>query len=253
MHARTKISFLVVNYKSKDVLKKCLHDLEAVCEEKDYEILVANNDTDTLSINSENVTVFEGGINEGFGKAHNKIANHANGEVLCILNPDTYNFSQNFCQLADLLTDKSIGIVAPQVLTPGGELQLWSVGKEVSPFRVIFDNVFSPAKEKPRSEKIGWVTGAAFMIRKADFLEVAGFDENFFLYFEDVDLCRRIKSRGLQIVHADDYFVTHIAGESVESTTKQKSQYYTAQDQYFQKYYGKTIAKIMTLLRRLTH
>jgi N-acetylglucosaminyl-diphospho-decaprenol L-rhamnosyltransferase len=78
----------------------------------------------------------------------------------------------------------------------------------------------------------GWVSGVALMVRRAEFLAVGGFDPAFFMYYEDVDLCRRYRARGLELERVVEACVVHEGGRSRVSARAQKRAYDRSQDLY---------------------
>ena len=89
------------------------------------------------------------------------------------------------------------------------------------------------------------------MLQRADFLEIEGFDERFFLYYEDVDLCRRAKRAGFSINKSHLAVFDHHGGLSHESRGEQKQAYFRSQDLYIGIYYGRRWVRVMRLLRAL--
>ncbi|MDO8529729.1 MAG: galactosyltransferase-related protein, partial [bacterium] len=84
------------------------------------------------------------------------------------------------------------------------------------------------------------------------FQEINGFDENFFMYFEDVDLCKRVREKGYKIIYLPEFIVKHLSGKSLKNKREQKRYFYSSQDYYFEKHFGKMTSNLVKLLRRLT-
>ncbi len=232
-----------------------IDDIKVVVSGYDHEFIVGNNDVRPLNIARENTRVCENKENLGFAKAHNKIATIAKGEVLCLLNPDVYAPSENFTSLCDGFTNSEVGIMAPQIMTPSGSVQPWSFGNEITPLEILRTNIIKNTHhDKPtRKEMVDWVTGAAFMIRKEVFEKIGGFDEKFFLYYEDVDLCRRVRQNGYTVEINPEVKITHEKGQSSSDQKRQKKHYFASQHHYLKKNYGTAIAQTMKVLRKVTH
>lgn len=248
------ISFLIVNYNSRDVLSRCLRELGTLLRGVRYEVLIANNDVEPLTVRDPRCVIHHIGENIGFGRAHNYLAKRATGDILCILNPDTYAFSKNFLTLANEITPKG-GIVAPALLERDGSRQPWTMGGRVTPLSIIATNITKRPKPWLRdvSCHTEWVSGAVFFIPRTLFLEVNGFDEGYFLYYEDVDLCRRIRDRGHTIIWNPNVTVTHTSGASTRDTDIQKKHYFTSQRFYITKFYGSLIGTLFYIVRKLIH
>lgn len=266
-----KLSFIIVNYKSREYLNRCVASIFKNVRGVDFEIIVVNNDEESISKNSffipfslssgslkreqffEKVKVVEVSKNKGFGSSCNNGVKKAGGEILCFLNPDTEILSDNIKELLSEFIE-SVGVVGPKVIDESGEMQKWSVGKNIDLIEVLKNNFgFSESKKVWESDKKmepDWVTGATMLIRKNLFLKLGGFDEKFFLYFEDIDLCKRAQKAGKSIIYFPKFKVKHIGGKSSRNKKEQKKEYYKSQDYYFEKWYGKKTSWLLGFLRK---
>jgi GT2 family glycosyltransferase len=95
------------------------------------------------------------------------------------------------------------------------------------------------------------VSGCALFLRKDLFEELSGFDESFFLYYEDIDLCRRAKEKGITVSYRSDLPLIHLGGKSQPSLQAQKREYFRSQCRYFQKHrpYGERL--LLPLFQKL--
>lgn len=254
-----KISFIIVNYNSEDFLRKCLESLRQNITNEAYEVIVVNNDPVDLKKEDwnsfPNLQIINRTANDGFAKACNAGSRIANGEFLFFLNPDTELKSSTISELLTALGEPSVGIVAPKLITRDGETQPWSVGYSVSLWDIVKNNFGHVTSKKLWQQEVpnevDWVSGAALAISKKLFDTCNGFDENFFMYFEDIDLCRRVQLRGQKILRLPQVSILHIGGQSYCDEKKQKAQYYVSQDYYFKKHTGVISLFFLTLLRRL--
>lgn len=268
MHEKKPIlvSFLIVNYKSLAELERSLRDLNTVIAQDTCEILIANNDPIALPSSlkkiipkAAHIEIYNLSDNRGFGAANNHIAAQATGKYLFFLNPDTYAFAGSYQDLMREIQRKACDIIAPVILNADGSLQMWSSGDAVTPSQIILNNLRK--KEVVSTERsddtgvveVDWVTGAAFLMKKADFDAVGGFDEKFFLYFEDIDLCKRLRDHGKKIAVSGSLTLKHTSGASAVSKVAQKKNYFAAQNYYLKKHYGKITAKTFALIRSITH
>ncbi|HAR99610.1 MAG: glycosyl transferase family 2 [Candidatus Moranbacteria bacterium GW2011_GWC2_37_73] len=249
------VSIIITNYKSERHLSRCIQALQSRSDGSLFEIIIINNDTAPITsiLPIENIRLIENGINEGFAKACNRGAKIAKGGILFFLNPDTELIKGNITDLLAALENKSVGIVAPQLTIPSGEIQKWSAGYEINLCNTIKNNLgFIKGKnlwEQNNIIEADWVSGAAFLIKKTLFDEISGFDENFFMYFEDVDLCRRVKEKNLSILVLPLIQVLHIGGQSFQNSACKKKYYYASQDYYFKKHFGNCSLFFLKLLR----
>jgi GT2 family glycosyltransferase len=247
------ISFIIVNYESRQFLERCLASIRNHTPAATCEIILINNDALPLE-NLPDVKIIEAGSNGGFAKACNAGGREARGEFLFFLNPDTEILDFSFDSIAQALRNPAIGIAAPRLLTSSGAVQPWSIGYAITLLDTLRNN-FGYIKSRrlwseTASGEVAWTSGAALAISKKLFAQCGGFDENFFMYFEDVDLCLRVQLSGKKIMLLPDIRIMHIGGQSVLDVKKQKQDYYRSQDYYFQKNFGTLPAFLIKFLRK---
>jgi len=222
------ISIVIVNYHSKDKLFNCLRsikesDLGGLSLET---IVVENNSGDDLRSWQKdfNFILIESPHNLGMGGGNNLGIGSAQGQYILVANPDLVFSSQAIRRLYDYLqTNSQVGLVAPKLINPDGSLQYscfrfphffmpfarrTSLGKFFSAY---LDQYLMKDQEHDRTMAVDWVLGACLMVRRngVAFIEPNLFDERFFMYFEDTDLCRRIWQQGGQVVYLPTAVVTH--------------------------------------------
>lgn len=151
---------------------------------------------------------------QGFGANHNAAFRHARGDYFCVLNPDIRLDASPFPVLIQALQDARVGIAAPMVCSSAGEVED-SVRRFPHPGTIL-------AKAAGRGHQpdyalvdavtpVDWVGGMCMVFRRDTFAQLGGFDEGYFLYYEDVDLCARAGRAGLQVVACRDARVIHDA------------------------------------------
>lgn len=258
-----KFSIIIVNYNAKNLLKDCLNSILKYKNNYQLEIIVVDNDSSgsgleiiknefseiKLIINQENL---------GFAKANNLGAKNSCGDLLFFLNPDTLLKEDIFKRTVDVFeSNPKVGIVAPQLVLPNGQLQPWSCGYEQK-IRYLIKNKFcqnfrrSPVPDYPIARLPDcptWVSGAALIVRKDVFGKVGGFDENFFMYFEDRDLCQRVRKIGYEIKILLEIKIIHFGGKSLASNKSRKKLYYQSQSYYWRKHYGLAVSLLLRLIR----
>ncbi len=250
------ISFIIVNYNSRRELKKCLDDLCQINEADRCEVIIINNDTKKLSLpqyNFQNQIIHEVNQNIGYGAANNIGLKYINNEIVCFLNPDTHSFCADITIITKHLTDEKT-IAMPQICTESGQSEPWSVGENISLLRLLGNNVGLYKKPWLSKQKISvsWVSGAALFTTAKLMQKLNGFDEDFFLYFEDVDLCKRATALGSKIYYLPQFNIIHTGGiSSKKSTKKQKRCYYKSQDLFFQKHLGAFQTYLLRICRFL--
>lgn len=238
------LSIIIVNYRSEQYLKSCVASLFKYLKNICFEVIVVNNDEQEylkdVSVQFPQIKIINHQKNIGFGAGCNLGAKSAQGEVLLFLNPDTEIKDGNIIKVVDKFKENSnVAVIGPKLLTEEGEIQWWCAGKEVT-LKQIVKNNFGVVESKKiwETEKeifTDWVSGTAIALRKKIFMEVGGFDEKFFMYLEDEDLCRRIRSSGHKVLFCPEVAVLHRGGKSRHSLVRQKIQYYKSLGYYFKK------------------
>lgn len=238
------LSVIIVNYRSEHYLERCIASVYNYLEKDIFEIIVVNNDIcedlKRTSSNFAEIKIINQQRNIGFGAADNKGAREAHGKYLLFLNPDTEILSAEAVKILDKFAEnKKIAAIGPRLLTDKGKTQEWCAGKEFTLWELIKNNIgLVESKKIWESQKeifADWVSGAALFIRKEIFESIGGFDENFFMYFEDEDLCKRIRRAGYNVVYFPQVSILHHGGKSRKSPLKQKKQYFASLFYFFWK------------------
>ncbi|NJD05153.1 MAG: glycosyltransferase, partial [Methylococcaceae bacterium] len=164
------------------------------------------------------VRLVENAIPKGFGENHNAAFRLARGEYFCVLNPDIRLTCDPFPDLiARLEASARPGVIAPRVVSPGGELE-----DSARPFPSPVSIVAKALGHNPDRDRLGvrlnddalavdWVAGMFMLFPRAVFAELGGFDERYFLYYEDVDLCSRLQAMGRDVRVSGAVSVIHDA------------------------------------------
>lgn len=229
-NSKPKLSIIVVNYRSEQYLENCVASVFKRLKNINFEIIVVNNNNLDIQCPS-GARIINVGKNIGFGAGCNLGVKNAQGRYLLFLNPDTEILSGNLANILNKFKeDQTIGAIGPRLTMENGETQWWCAGKEFSLWRLIKNNLGIIESKKIWESKTGvfadWVSGAALVITKKIFDNIGGFDENFFMYFEDEDLCKRIRKRGYKVLYYPETSVLHKGGKSRRSFLRQKLQFF---------------------------
>jgi len=201
----------------------------------DYEIIVSDNaskDKTVRIVYSEfkNVRLIRNRRNIGFAASNNKAVERAAGEYLFFLNPDTVMINDAVTILKNYLTEhKDAGCVGAKLEYYDGRHQYScrkfpnylnvffgrrSVFRTIFPSNPISKSYMMESLDYTKVQKVDWVMGAAFMVRKNEFCDIGLFDEQFFLVVEDTELCYRMKCRGFNVYYVPDAKIKHYHGGS---------------------------------------
>jgi N-acetylglucosaminyl-diphospho-decaprenol L-rhamnosyltransferase len=222
-----RITAVVVSFNVRDLLRKCLWSLQATAEPcRAVVVDNASRDGSAEMVRrefpaGELVALAE---NVGFARAANLGAGRAATPYIFFINPDAEATPAAPAALADFLdTHPAAAVVGPLVVGPDGspestqrdEPTAWNLAREHLP---LLKNVTSRRAGHNLRRRTDWLVGAALMVRRDAFVRVGGFDESFFLYYEDADLCLRLRDAGHEIWFEPGARVVHVGGASALPT-----------------------------------
>lgn len=234
-----KLSILIVTYNSSSTIGACMDSVLQELNELNAEVIVVDNNSSDATVSlldefsSENakLRIKTNRTNRGFAVGNNQALEMARGQHILILNPDTI-LQRGVLNdlLIELERDVNIGAVAPQLQFPDGRIQ--RTCRRFPRHRDVIYNVFGLANLFPGSRQFnGWKmgdfdhktrhevdqpAGAALLVRGDLLRSLNGLDENFPMFFNDVDLCKRIKNAGFTIWYLPEYAIQHLGGVSVK-------------------------------------
>ena len=229
-----ELSVVVVSFNTREVLRECLDKLEAELEGIAAEVIVVDNasrdgSADMVEALFPRADVVRSTVNLGFAAANNVGFRRARGRYVVLLNSDAF-VGKNALRIGLRRMDANprIGMAGAKLLSRDGSLQpsarlfptllneflvLSGLATRYPSSRFFgrFDRTWA---DPDRAALVDWVPGAFAMIRRNVLEAVGHFDERFFLYYEEVDLCRRIREAGHEVAYWPDIQVVHLGGES---------------------------------------
>ena len=230
------LSVIIVSWNVKDDLPACLMSLYENRPQADFETIVVDNAStdgtvDLLKEQFADVILIANTENRGFAAANNQAIRIAKGQYLFLLNPDTIVHPQSLDNLITVLDEKpTAGACGPRLIDADGTTHP-SVGyvptfrsllysktffRSFGIFRSHYKKVTANKLNYDKRSEVEQLSGAALMVRRSVFDEIGLMDEGFFLYYEDADLCLRIRKAGWKIVYVPEAVITHIGGTSSE-------------------------------------
>ena len=212
------ISISVVSHFQIDLVTHLLGDLEAYCKDSNFELILTLNLDEALPFALESfahhIRLIRNAVPMGFAANHNQAFRHATGRFFCVLNPDIRLQTSPFKALLACLVDSSVGVVAPLVLGENGEVED-SARRFPTPLKILYKAFGRSQRSDYAIQAIpiypDWVGGMFLLFPRASFERLCGFDERYFLYYEDVDSCGRLRLLGYAVVLCPQAMVTHHA------------------------------------------
>lgn len=218
-----RVTFIVVSYRTRDLLAGCLASIKAYGG--DGPTLVVDNASgdgtaQMVARDFPAVRLIAAEENLGFGRACNLGARTALTPFLFFLNPDARLHADTVPHLLTYIENhKKVAVVGPLLRDAAGGLEP-SMRDEPTPGRLlrenlpIWKNFAAKHRRHDRPRRCDWLVGAALLVRRDAFASVNGFDESIHLYYEDADLCLRLRDAGWETHFTPDAAVTHVGGAS---------------------------------------
>jgi N-acetylglucosaminyl-diphospho-decaprenol L-rhamnosyltransferase len=217
------LTISIVSHGQMALVLPLLHDLEQVHGQTPLEVILTLNIPEPMACTagefSFSLRTVRNTQPRGFGANHNQAIALARSAVVCILNPDIRIAHNPFPELVALLKNPLVGLVAPAIYTPTGQLEN-SARRFPTPWGIARKAIArkrQPPPDYPVQDSVlypDWVGGMLMVLSTALYRSMGGFDEKFFLYYEDVDLCARIRLAGLEIALLPHTGVIHGAQRS---------------------------------------
>ena len=247
------VSIILVNYNGADVLPDCLNSLNKFIPKHNCEIILVDNDSQDNSIdlvtdNFPDTKIIRMSRNCGFGAGNNAGAKIAQGKFLFLLNTDITLNNNILPHLLDLMENRlDVGIIGTKLLFPDQSFQL-SVAPAISIqgefisrklHKIAANKEYLQQVEKKYIfiQELDWVSGASLFICTELFHDLGGFDETFFMYFEDADLCQRVINKGYKVLYTPEVSLIHIRGHSMKKNADVMAvEYRRSQIYYYQKH-----------------
>lgn len=232
------VSVSIVSHGQLSLVELLLNHLQEFCD-TDYEIIITLNIEEKILFDLDSypfsVYVIRNLRPRGFSENHNSAFAVSSGKYFCVLNPDIRLTVNPFPALIAAFQNKKTGVVAPKVLGPTGALED-SIRSFPSPLSILAKLLTYKNKHIDIEKLIvrpHWVAGMFMLFDNAVFSEINGFDERYFLYYEDVDICARLRLAGYRIVYSPEVTVTHEAQRTSHGNLKYLRWHLLSMTRYF--------------------
>jgi N-acetylglucosaminyl-diphospho-decaprenol L-rhamnosyltransferase len=258
------LSIVVLNWNVRDLLDRCLASLRS--DHGALEIIVVDNasrDDSVAMVRAKypQVTLIANAENRGFTGGNNQGIEAAHGRYVMVLNPDTEVLGDALDRLVAYLDGHpDVGAIGPQLLNPDRSIQssrrrfptlstaffesTWLQG--IAPRRVL-THYYMDDVPATTTHEVDWLNGACTVFRREVLERVGVYDaQNYFMYSEELDLCRRVKEAGWKIVYLPEAQVVHYVGQSSDQAAAARHIYFqTSKVHYFRKWHGACVADLL--------
>ena len=248
-----KLSVVILNYNVRYFLALCLQSVQAALKDIPSEIIVIDNNSpddscDMVRTNFPDIKLIENKENVGFSKANNQAVAVAKGEYICILNPDVVVAENTFHNLINFSKSKSDhGIIGCRLIDGSGAFLPESKRNFPTVF-IAFDKLFGTSQhyyakqiKELETMPVDVLPGALMFLKRSLYDNLGGFDEDFFMYGEDIDLSYRVQKLGLNNYYLGDTTIIHFKGESTVKNRVQSKRFFHAMKLFYQKHFNTNI------------
>lgn len=247
-----KLSVVILNYNVRYFLEQCLRSVQIAIADIDAEIIVIDNDSKDGSCAMvkeifPTVTLIENKENVGFSKANNQAVAVAKGEYVCILNPDTAVASDTFLKVIEYAEGiENAGAIGVYLMDgtgnflPESKRNLPTPKVSLMKLSGFSQNYYSKLDENAIGE-VEVLVGAFMLLKRSVYNEVEGFDEDYFMYGEDIDLSYKITKAGYRNHYFGSTTILHYKGESTQRDEVYFERFYGAMQIFYRKHFHKNI------------
>lgn len=274
-----ELSVIIVNWNVRDLLRRCLQSVvgsdalfiaagaagEPASRGQGWaaEVIVVDNASsdDSVAMLAREfpwVRVIANSVNAGFTRGNNQGLAVSRGQYVLFLNPDTELAADALSQmLTYAAAQPQVGIIGPQLRYGDGSLQSSrrrfpalatfflesTVLQRWWPRNRVLSRYYMLDRPDDAVSEVDWVVGACMLVRRAVLDQIGGFDEGFFMYSEELDLCRRAVTAGWRVVYLPAAVVTHYEGKSSEQVVAARHiRFHRSRVRYVRKYHGAAAA-----------
>jgi GT2 family glycosyltransferase len=240
------VTVSVVSHGQNGLVNQLLADIDLECRTP-LELVLTENAPDTQALRqsaSFPTTHISNERAKGFGANHNAAFRHCRTPFFCVLNPDVRLNSDPFPELTRILADSRVGAVGPLIRNRQGVIE--DSARLFPTPAALLKKLLSREAEGPDYPvdrgplSVDWIAGMCLVFRSETYTRLAGFDERYFLYYEDVDLCRRLRHRGLAVIYDPSALVIHDARRASRRNPRLALHHARSMARYFLSTFGKT-------------
>lgn len=265
--SKPDLSIIIVNWNTADHLERCLASIVQSANADSVDVAVVDNASSDASVSVveskfAGVRLIRNRANVGFTRASNQGILASAGRYVLLLNSDSVVARGALAALVGFM-DKhpDAGACGPRLVRPDGTIQPYGFGGDPSLSYLLARGLRRLLFGRPLHDwaidevhSVDWVSGACIILRREALNKVGLLDEGFFMYFEDNDLCLRLRERGWRVYYNPDVSVIHLGGQSLAQNPEAPEAYYRSLDHFYSKHYGpvaRAVMRVWLLVYRL--
>lgn len=255
------LSICIVSWNTSEKLRECLQSIYRHTEGLNIEVLIfdnasSDNTVEMIKNNYPQVILIDNQTNIGFGRGNNALIIKSKGKYILLINPDIIIIEPCFKKMIGFLkANPQAGVVGCKLVNMNGSIQKSYFEKFPTPISELFWgmmlhkiynlSIFHTKKNITSDVEVAWLVGGCMLFRRDILKTIKGFDERYFMYGEDLDLCFRLRKMDLKVYYLPKITMLHYHGSS---SKKQKKRYYAAVLQresvykFMKNHYGKITA-----------
>jgi len=259
------LSIIIVSWNVENYLRKCLHSIFANGKDLRFEVIVIDNasqDNSVEMVRKEflDVNIITNQKNRGFNAANNQGILVAKGRNILLLNPDTIIPDKDLLKgMVDVLDQNTkIGAVGPKVVSADGkaiqlacarsDTNLWTVFSDRIVEKKIYNSKWLREKYYHTPRHVSTLSGSCMMFKKEVVDKIGFMDEQFFMFLDDVDYCKRIRDAGWKVHYMPTLEIIHFGGESSgQNLERVTMEMHRSLKRYFQKHFGMVTVLLLDL------
>jgi GT2 family glycosyltransferase len=248
-----KLSVVILNYNVRYFLELCLQSVEAALEEISSEIIVIDNNSkdgscEMVKEKFPSVVLIENNSNVGFSKANNQAVQVAKGEYVCILNPDTVVAEDTFKSILNFADQQiNLGIMGCRLIDGSGKF-LPESKRNIPLVNIAIKKISGNSKAYYANQikefdtaKVEILVGAFMILKRTLYNSLEGFDEDYFMYGEDIDLSFKSLKKGYDNYYFGQTSVIHYKGESTRRNVVYLKRFYGAMQIFYKKHFKSNV------------
>ncbi|MBT3514019.1 MAG: glycosyltransferase family 2 protein [Nitrospina sp.] len=261
------VSIVIVSFNTREILLRCLESIKKQTTEISYEIIVIDNSSKDQTVEAIaekfcEIGVISNKVNRGFSAANNQGILSSKGKKIAFLNPDTLLTENSFGKILKYMKEHpEFSILGSGIVDKNNNpcpIRLWEDTPQDAALKIL--SLYDPSRElekmgEMKAKEVQVISGCCFVVARELIESVGLMDENYFLYNEEDDFCRRARQNGKKICFFPETSVQHLHGQSTHQNCHREKvivETYRSNVYFYSKYYSFSWSVLLRLLYKVT-